>query len=76
VLVYQKPYPGYYDNSLTLEDIEFPSSKSLVGKMVKPHFEYVGQFILQCGETSANDALRLRKFLYLYLTLLLPCLLV
>jgi hypothetical protein len=24
--------------------------------------EYVGQFILQCGEDSANDALKLRMF--------------
>jgi hypothetical protein len=31
----------------------------------------VGQFILQCGEASANDILKLRMFLYIYLALLL-----
>jgi hypothetical protein len=25
-------------------------------------FEHVGQFSLQCGEASANDALKLRMF--------------
>jgi hypothetical protein len=35
--VYQKPYPDTMTNSLTPEVIEFLSSQSLVGRMVKPH---------------------------------------
>jgi hypothetical protein len=29
--------PTTMTNSLTLEDIEFPNSQNLVGRMVKPH---------------------------------------
>jgi hypothetical protein len=49
-------------SSPTLEAIEFLSLLSLVGRMAKTILEHVGQFILQCGEASANDALKLKIF--------------
>jgi hypothetical protein len=48
-------------SSPTLEAIEFLSLLSLVGD-AKTTLEHVGQFILHCGEASANDALKLRMF--------------
>jgi hypothetical protein len=48
-------------SSPTLEAIESLSFLSLVGGG-KTTLEHVGQFILQYGETSANDMLRLRMF--------------
>jgi hypothetical protein len=35
---------------------------SLVRRTGKTTLEHVGQFILQCGETSANDTLKMRMF--------------
>jgi hypothetical protein len=32
------------------------------GEDGKSTLEYIGQFILQCGEASANDALKLKMF--------------
>jgi hypothetical protein len=49
-------------SSLILEAIESLSFKSLVGDDGKTTLEHVGQFILQCGEVSANNALKLRIF--------------
>jgi hypothetical protein len=46
-------------NSINLEAIEFLNFLSLLGGQ-KTTLEHVGQFILQCGETSANDILKLR----------------
>jgi hypothetical protein len=47
-------------NSLTLDAIE--SLSFLSGEDGKTTLEHVGQFILQCGEASANDVLELRMF--------------
>jgi hypothetical protein len=49
-------------SSPTLEAIEFLSLLSLVGRMAKTILKHVGQFILQCGEASANDTLKLKIF--------------
>jgi hypothetical protein len=48
-------------NPLTLEAIESLSFLSLVGDG-KTTLDHVGQFILQYGEASANDVLKLRMF--------------
>jgi hypothetical protein len=42
--------------SLTVEGIVHEFSK-FSGEDGKPILEHVGQFILQCGEASANDTL-------------------
>jgi hypothetical protein len=47
-------------NSLTLDAIE--SLSFLSREDGKTTLEHVGQFILQCGEASANDVLELRMF--------------
>jgi hypothetical protein len=54
--------PIIITSSPTLEATEFPSFLSLVVRMVKTTLEHVSQFILQCGEASANDILKLRMF--------------
>jgi hypothetical protein len=59
--VYQKLYLDYY-NQLHYPRIiyrvhEFSKFSGADGKTT---LEHVGQFILQCGEASANDALKLR----------------
>jgi hypothetical protein len=46
-------------NSPTLEDLEFSKFSGEDGKTM---LEHVHQFILQFGEASANDALKLRMF--------------
>jgi hypothetical protein len=48
--------------SPTLEAIEFLIFFKFSGEDGKTTLEYVGQFILQCGEASANDMLKLRMF--------------
>jgi hypothetical protein len=60
--IYQKPYPDYY------EQLPYPRGYRLLefakfsGEDGKTTLEHVGQFILQCGETNANNALKLRTF--------------
>jgi hypothetical protein len=46
---------------LTLEVI-VPEFSKYSGEDGKITLEHVGQFILQCGETSANEVLKLRMF--------------
>jgi hypothetical protein len=60
--VYQKPYPDYYDQlpyPRGYRVLEFAKFSREDGKTT---LEHVGQFILQCGEASANDTLKLRMF--------------
>jgi hypothetical protein len=60
--VYQKPYPDYYDQlpyPRGYRVLEFSKFSEEDGKTT---LQYVGQFILQCGEASANDTLKLRIF--------------
>jgi hypothetical protein len=48
-------------NSLTLE-ARVPEFSKFSGEDGKMSLEHVGQFILQCGEASTNNALKLRMF--------------
>jgi hypothetical protein len=52
-------YPNYYDQ------LPYPRGykvSKFSGEDGKTTLEHVGQFILQCGEASANNALKLRMF--------------
>jgi hypothetical protein len=60
--VYQKPYPDYYDQLSYPRGYRVPEFSKFSGDDGKIILEHVGQFILQCGEASANDALKLRMF--------------
>jgi hypothetical protein len=60
--VYQKPYPDYYDQLPYLRGYRVPEFAKFSGEDGNTTLEHVGQFILQCGEASANDALKLRLF--------------
>jgi hypothetical protein len=60
--VYQKPYPDYYDQLPYPRGYRVPEFAKFGGEDGKTTLEHVGQFILQCGEASANDALKLRMF--------------
>jgi hypothetical protein len=60
--VYQKSYPNYYDQFPYPRGYRIPEFVKFSGEDGKPTLEHVGQFILQCGEASANDALKLRIF--------------
>jgi hypothetical protein len=60
--IYQKPYPDYYDQVPYPRGYRVPEFSKFSGEDGKTTLEHVGQFILQCGEASSNDALKLRMF--------------
>jgi hypothetical protein len=60
--VTQKLYPNYYDQLHYPRGYRVPEFSKFSGEDGKTTLEHVGQFILQCGEASANDALKLRMF--------------
>jgi hypothetical protein len=60
--VYQKPYPDYYDQLPYPRGYRVPEFSKFRGDDGKTTLEHVDQFILQCGEASANGALKLRLF--------------
>jgi hypothetical protein len=62
VCVYQKSYLDYYDQLLYPRGYRVLEFSKFSGEDSKTTLEHVGQFILQCGEASANDALKLRMF--------------
>jgi hypothetical protein len=69
--VYQKPSPDYYDQLPYPRDYRVLKFSMFSGEDGKTTLDHVEAFILQCGEASANDMLKLRMFLYLCLALLL-----
>jgi hypothetical protein len=69
--VYQKLYPNYYDQLPYPRGYKVIEFSKFSGDDGKTTLEHAGQFILQCGEASANDALKLRMFFLSYLALLL-----
>jgi hypothetical protein len=69
--VYQKSYPDYYDQLHYPRGYIVPEFAKFSEEDGKTILEHVGQFILQCGVTSANDALKLRMFPLSLLALLL-----
>jgi hypothetical protein len=60
--VYEKLYPDYYDQLPYPRGYKVPEFSKFSGEDGKTTLEHVSQFILQCGEASANDALKLRMF--------------
>jgi hypothetical protein len=60
--VYQKPYPDYYNQLPYPRGYRVLEFAKFSGEDGKLKLEHVGQFILQCSEASANDALKLRMF--------------
>jgi hypothetical protein len=60
--IYQKPYLDYYDQLSYPIEYTVPEFSKFSGEDGKTTLEHVGQFILQCGEASANDALNIRMF--------------
>jgi hypothetical protein len=55
-------YPDYYDQLLYPRGYRVSEFSKFNGEDGKTTLEHVSQFILQCGEASANDALKLRMF--------------
>jgi hypothetical protein len=62
VCIYQKSYPGYYDQVPLPRGYRVPEFLKFSRDDGKTTLEHVSQFILQCGEGSANDVLKLRMF--------------
>jgi hypothetical protein len=60
--VYQKPYPDYYNQLPYPRGYRVLEFAKFSGEDGKTTLEHVGQFILQYGEASANDALKLIMF--------------
>jgi hypothetical protein len=58
--VYQKLYPDYYDQLPYPRGYRVPEFSKFSGDDGKIALGHVGQFMLQCGEASANDTLKLR----------------
>jgi hypothetical protein len=52
--------PDYYDQLSYPRGYRVPEFSKFSGEDGKTILEHVGQFILQCGEASANDMLKLR----------------
>jgi hypothetical protein len=69
--VYQKSYPDYYSQLPYPRGYRVFEFLKFSGKDGKIILEHVGQFILQCSEASANDALKLKKNHHRCLALLL-----
>jgi hypothetical protein len=57
-----KTLPGYYDQLPYPRCYRVPKFSKFSGEDGKITLENVGKIILQCGEASANDALKLRLF--------------
>jgi hypothetical protein len=55
-------YPDYYDQLPYPRGYRVPEFSKFSGEDGKTTSEHVGQFILQCGEVSANNALKFRMF--------------
>jgi hypothetical protein len=60
--VYQKPCPDYYDQFPYPRGYRVSEFSKFSENDGKTTFEHVDQFILQYGEASANDVLKLRIF--------------
>jgi hypothetical protein len=60
--VYQKLYTHYYNQLPSPRGHRVSKFSKFSGDDGKTTLKHVGQFILQCGEASANDALKLRMF--------------
>jgi hypothetical protein len=60
--IYQKPYPGYYDQLPYPRGYRVPEFFKFSEEEGKTTLEHIAQFILQCGEASANNALKLIMF--------------
>jgi hypothetical protein len=58
----KKSYPDYCDQLLYPRGYRVPEFSKFSGEDDKITLQYVGQFILQCDEASANSALKLRMF--------------
>jgi hypothetical protein len=59
----KKQYPDYYNQLPYPRRYRVPAFSKFSGDDGKTTLEHVGQFILQCGEASANDTLKLRMYL-------------
>jgi hypothetical protein len=60
--IYQESYPYYYDQLPYHRGYRVPKFSKFSEEDGKTTLEHVGQFILQCGEASANDVLKLKIF--------------
>jgi hypothetical protein len=60
--VYPKSYPDYYGQLPYARVYRVPEFTKFTGEDDKTILEHVDQFILQCGEASANDTIKLRMF--------------
>ena len=59
---YQKPYPDYFDQVQYPRGFRVPNFVKFSGEDNRTTLEHVGQFLLQCGEASHSDPLKLRMF--------------
>jgi hypothetical protein len=57
-----KPYPDYYHQLPYPRGYKVLEFSKFSGEDGKTTLEHVGQFILQCGEASANYVIKLRIF--------------
>jgi hypothetical protein len=58
----QKSYPDYYHQLHYPRGYRVLEFSKFSGEDDKTTLEHIGQFILQCGEASANDTIKLRMF--------------
>ena len=56
------PYPDHFDHVQYPRGFRVPEFVKFSGEDNRTTLEHVGQFLLQCGEASYSDPLKLRLF--------------
>ena len=59
---YKRPYPDKYEHVAYPQGFKIPEFVKFTSDDSKTTLEHIGQFIIQCGETSTSDIYKLRLF--------------
>jgi hypothetical protein len=61
--MYRRPYPEAYDHIAMPHRYRVPDFTKFSGQDNLTMIEHISKFLVQCGEASGNDALKIRLFL-------------
>ena len=59
---YKRPYPEEYEHVAYPQDFKIPEFAKFTSNDSRTTLEHIGQFIIQCGESSTSDIYKLRLF--------------
>jgi hypothetical protein len=60
--MYQRPYPEAYDQIAMPHRYGVPDFTKFSSQDNETMIEHISNFLVQCGEASSNDALKIRLF--------------